>query len=512
MELICDNEKGEKLRLGSTGPFWLVSVSGLGSDFNVYTSKSSGQDGENYNGSDAQKRNIVLTLELSLQGYEEQMEKLYCFFQKDLPGTLTYDGGKPRKIRYYVEKVEPEPETFMPTGSSPYETRNVTVSLICPDPRFYALDDQLTQLAVWQGKMKFPLRLPLQLNASGQSVTLTLDDSVKDYDKIGITGHTVQDGSGDPSPDHVRAIHGATTLTVSDGGSNSRIIPLPKELYSLPDGTADSYDMVSGSGMQKVGAVVLNGSEPWIKADVSTGTIGVFTLNVSDAILSSSKDSILCDHFTSVDLAGTNTNLVINGISLNNTAHQIRIATDMTSDLAAFQSWLAANPVTALYAIAVSQRVSGKESVPVYRPTAVLSLDAGTLSVRAIGRFTVTEKVNTLIGNVRNDSAVPMGLTVTLRASGTVVNPSLYDIGRQELMQVNITMHTGDVVIITTADGDKRVKLISGGVTTNMNNKMLYPPKWLQARRGDNLFRYNADEGINNLSVSILSTQAYWGA
>jgi hypothetical protein len=132
--------------------------------------------------------------------------------------------------------------------------------------------------------------------------------------------------------------------------------------------------------------------------------------------------------------------------------------------------------------------------------------------LRIANPFKVTEKVNTLIGNVRNDSAVPMGLTVTFRATGTVVNPSLYDINRYDLMQINTTMHAGDVIIITTGDGNKRVKLLSGGVTSNISNLMQYPPKWLKAYQGDNLFRYNAASGIDALSVSILSTPAYWGA
>ena len=135
-----------------------------------------------------------------------------------------------------------------------------------------------------------------------------------------------------------------------------------------------------------------------------------------------------------------------------------------------------------------------------------------TFPLRLSNPFTVTEKINTLIGNVHNDSAVSMGLTVKFTATGTVVNPSLYDVNRHELMQINTTMHAGYIIIITTGDGNKRVKLVSGGVTTNINNLMLYPPKWLQAYQGDNLYRYNADSGIDSLSVSILSTQAYWGA
>lgn len=132
--------------------------------------------------------------------------------------------------------------------------------------------------------------------------------------------------------------------------------------------------------------------------------------------------------------------------------------------------------------------------------------------LRIVNPFHVTEKVNTLIGNVRNDSAVSMGLTVTFRATGTVINPSLYDINRYDLMQINTTMHAGDVIIITTGDGNKRVKLFSGGVTSNISNLMQYPPKWLKAYQGDNLFRYNAASGIDALSVSILSIPAYWGA
>lgn len=289
MKLICDNGGGGTMEFGTFAPCWLVSVDGLGSSFNVYTAKNSGEDGENYNGSDAQKRSIVLTLEISRRDFEEQIDLLYRFFQKGSPGTLTLVGNVPKKIGYYVEKVDPEAESFIPAGGSPYETRNVTVSLICPDPKFYAGQDSLTQLAAWEGLIEWDLEI---------------------------------------------------------------------------------------------------GEEP----------------------------------------------------------------------------------------------------------------------------FALTEKVNTLIADVRNDSSVPMGLTVKFAASGEVVNPSLYDVNRHELMKVNATMHPGDSIVITTGGGNKRVRLISGGAISNINNLMAYPPRWLQAYEGDNLFRYDADSGIDSLSVSILSTQAYWGA
>ncbi|TQI66916.1 phage tail domain-containing protein [Clostridium sp. KNHs216] len=289
MKLICNNTRGATMSFGAFAPCWLVSVDGLGSSFNVYTAKTSGQDGENYNGSDAQKRNIVFNLEISRGDFEKQVGRLYRFFQENSPGTLTLEGGTPKRIGYYVEKVDPEAESFSPAGSSPYETRSVTISLICPDPRFYSAQDSLTQLAAWDGLIEWDVEIR---------------------------------------------------------------------------------------------------EEP----------------------------------------------------------------------------------------------------------------------------FALTEKVNTLIGNVHNDSSVPMGLTVAFTASGEVVNPSLYDINRHELMKINTTMHIGDKILITTGTGNKNVQLISGGRTFNINNLMAYPPKWLMAYEGDNLFRYDADSGIDSLSVSILSTQAYWGA
>jgi hypothetical protein len=279
--VVCENQQGQQIEFRYDGyPLRLSDTDGFSAaEYTVSTSQNSGQDGENYNGSQAKKRNPVITANI-FEDYQQWGDRLRSFFQPRSWGTVyAYDGGDGRKAAYQVEKIDIEE-----TGT----VRDATISLICPDPKFYALTDQITQLAIWQGCIKFPLHI--------------------------------------------------------------------------------------------------------------------------------------------------------------------------------------VNP------------------------------------------FRVTEKVNTLIGNVRNDSAVPMGLTVTFRATGTVVNPSLYDINRYDLMQINTTMHAGDMIVITTGDGSKRVRLLSGGATSNIGNLMQYPPKWLKAYQGDNLFRYNAGSGIDALSVSILSTSAYWGA
>ena len=501
-----------------TPRMWIESISGLGADYEVTTSKNSGQDGENYTGATASKRNIVMVLDVPKRRMDDTKDRLYSFFQPRSVGILYYYSGNiARKIRYYVESIEPEESGLV---------RTITISLICPDPKFYALTDNLTELAVWEGMITFPLRLPPQINAEGQNVTLTVDDSIEDYDKIAITGQTVQDGTGDPSPDNVRPIRGVTSLTISDGGSNSQTIALPQTLYSLPDGTIDSYDVVSGNGTKNIALSLEDGSKSW--TFYNTGDSGHSTAYFSSgARISSPKyNNAICSHFVMGDGANlwiTGFDKEAAGIDVTKDGLRLRILksrlpgwSDSWTDaqkVTAFKAWLADNPITVLYELASPQAITGTpQTIPIYHPTTTLSLDAGTLALRCRGKFVVTEKINTLIGNVVNPSAVPMGLTVTFRASGTVTNPSLYDVNRQELMQVSTTMHAGDQIVITTGDGNKRVKLISGGVTSNINNLMTYPPHWLQAQQGDNLYRYNADDGIDSLSVSILSTQAYWGA
>jgi hypothetical protein len=280
MKITCENQNSEKLEFGWFPPLWIQTIDGIGTRYNVSTSKNSGQDSENYNGATAEKRNINIVFSVKESNYVEQRNRLYNFFQPRSEGTLYYDDAPVlRKIGYYVENIEPSGEGMF---------KNITLSLICPDPKFYAIDEEMTSLAMWEGRIRFPLRIP----------------------------------------------------------------------------------------------------QP----------------------------------------------------------------------------------------------------------------------------FVVTKKVNTLIGNVRNGSNVTQGLTIKFTATGTVVNPSLYDINRHTKMQINLTMHSGDIVTVTTGSNNKHVKLTGGGVTSNINNLMAYPPVWLQAYQGDNLFRYDAEQGIDNLNVSILHTQAYWGA
>lgn len=108
-----------------------------------------------------------------------------------------------------------------------------------------------------------------------------------------------------------------------------------------------------------------------------------------------------------------------------------------------------------------------------------------------------------LIVNVLNDGQESTGMKIRFKALGTVVNPSLLNVNTYEEMKINMTMSAGDNIEVSTYQRKKSVILIRNGVASNIFNYLDLSSTFLQLETGDNLFRYNAVEGLDNLEVSM---------
>lgn len=108
-----------------------------------------------------------------------------------------------------------------------------------------------------------------------------------------------------------------------------------------------------------------------------------------------------------------------------------------------------------------------------------------------------------LIVNVFNDGQETTGMIIRFQALATVVNPSLLNVNNYEELKINTTMQGGDMIEISTYKRRKSVTLIRNGVSVSIFNQVDFDSKFLQLDTGDNLFRYNADEGLDNLEISI---------
>lgn len=116
-----------------------------------------------------------------------------------------------------------------------------------------------------------------------------------------------------------------------------------------------------------------------------------------------------------------------------------------------------------------------------------------------------------LIVNVLNDGQERTGMIIRFRALGTLSEPSLVNVNTYESLKINTIMQPGDQIEVSTFKRRKRVTLIRNGISSNIFNLLDISSVFLQLEIGDNLFRYDANEGIDNLEVSMIYTPRLLG-
>lgn len=121
-------------------------------------------------------------------------------------------------------------------------------------------------------------------------------------------------------------------------------------------------------------------------------------------------------------------------------------------------------------------------------------------------------RVSNLICNVVNNGDVECGMKIQFKALATVDNPSLFNVNTREYIKINRTLEAGDLLEITTEFANKRIELVKSNYERiNVFNWIDLDSEFLQLEVGDNLFRYDADVGIDNLEMSIYYNPLYLG-
>lgn len=116
-----------------------------------------------------------------------------------------------------------------------------------------------------------------------------------------------------------------------------------------------------------------------------------------------------------------------------------------------------------------------------------------------------------VIVDVYNDGDVDTDMRIVFSATGTLVNPMLLNLDTGEFIKINAQLEAGDVVEINTKYGEKGATLTRAGVTTNYFRYIDVDSTFMQLAIGDNVFRYSADAGDDQLEVSIYHSDKYLG-
>lgn len=113
---------------------------------------------------------------------------------------------------------------------------------------------------------------------------------------------------------------------------------------------------------------------------------------------------------------------------------------------------------------------------------------------------------------VVNRSDIECGMVVTLTATADgISNPIIYDADTGKFIRLDLTLNEGDSVVINTNQGEKSVKKIVDGVSSNAINAFGLNSSWLQLKIGVNHFTYTAEANEGFLYVALEYNVLYEG-
>lgn len=213
---------------------------------------------------------------------------------------------------------------------------------------------------------------------SGQSPLAVDCDYNVPPDALVIDGKCSQTGTPSPSsPAPISTITGDVGITGADGTiSNTVTVAFGSAVCaSLPDGTHDTYDAVTGVLTKRVGKVVYDGSADEVWTLQSINGYGIANFNVHITGWNTTALKSMCDRLAEQTtlISGTTTEGFF--VSMANFLF-IRILSTRASTVADLRTWLSANPLTVYYALATPTTIQLTPHLPVVR-TGIKTLSIG---------------------------------------------------------------------------------------------------------------------------------------
>lgn len=150
-KVICRNSAtGRAMTFEYGDTVFLEGVDDIGvAKFSIATSKDTGIDGEAVEGESQDARHPVIRAKV-LSDYDVIRDQLDAVFQEGVDGTM----------EVYREDGTRRVATYRPEGwELPFHgvIRDLTVNLLCADPKFYDPEEEYTTMASWRSMLRFPL-------------------------------------------------------------------------------------------------------------------------------------------------------------------------------------------------------------------------------------------------------------------------------------------------------------------------------------------------------------------
>jgi hypothetical protein len=113
---------------------------------------------------------------------------------------------------------------------------------------------------------------------------------------------------------------------------------------------------------------------------------------------------------------------------------------------------------------------------------------------------------------IDNDGDAACGCEIIFHALGTVTNPSLLNVDTSEYLRLLTDLKSGQEVHAFTHFAGKRVELRDGGASSNAFAVIDTGSTFLQLRPGKNVMKYDADDNLDLLEVTVIYRPLYISA
>ncbi len=157
-----------------------------------------------------------------------------------------------------------------------------------------------------------------------------------------------------------------------------------------------------------------------------------------------------------------------------------------------------------LFSEKVEHRVAAASTMPMFHFPLIISKEP-----KSPGGVIFGLRQPSLIVAINNSGAVSVGMKIVLKAKGKLRGPSLINVNTQKHFKINKAMQAGEEIVINTNIGEKKIQGTLNGITSNYFKFRDLDSEWLQLEVGDNLFKYDADENVDNLEVYIYYSNKY---
>lgn len=127
--------------------------------------------------------------------------------------------------------------------------------------------------------------------------------------------------------------------------------------------------------------------------------------------------------------------------------------------------------------------------------------------------FEFTRRAPSLFKNVHNAGHEKAGIKVIFKAPTIhkVVKPSIMNVETYEKIELNTTVEAGDVIELVNTQKRITITLIRNNVRSNAFSRLTLDSSLILLSPGDNIFRYDAEEGVDFLEVTIIHHNQWIG-